>query len=427
MLSHKTVRPAFFPAPFLVSIVLIGTVMAGTIDNRSNFSAAYLRQLARSSDTRLPDAAAYNPAGLAFIDPGLHLEIDNQTLLKFNSNSFDQNGERVFRFKSDLVSPVLPTGFAVWRRQKWAAFASGTLVGGGGNLHYEKGTVTVLPVVAALATANPPTAPDLQLSSLYWAATAGGAYSLYPWLSLSLAGRWVIASTQIKGEARGESLIDHEETANFPTLLFGLHAKPMPGLDIGLRYENIAKLEWTVQKSDFHLERAMNSAAASAYASTLRGTLREKGTTFQHDLPPVASLGIGYTFNPYFRVDVSETFYWQTLADWEGEEDEVDNGWESALGVEVSPLPNRLSLSAGIMLTQAGAGPQTYFTESPALDGLNFAGGGRYKFTHGVALDLGLTYAGTFADHAEVPGLGDVDLRKHTWIYAVSLGWHLPE
>jgi long-chain fatty acid transport protein len=405
----------------LTWLLLSASAWAGVIDNRSNFSATYLRELARTADTRSPDAAAYNPAGLAFIDQGLHLEIDNQTLVKHNTN-----GNGLFHFQSDVVSPVLPTGFAVYRHHQWAAFASGTLIGGGGNVHYDKGTVTVLPLVTSLATANPATAPDLQLSSLYWGGTLGFAYSLSSAFALSVAGRWVFASKEIKGEARGENLIDHKETANAPAILFGLHFIPLDGLDIGLRYENIVKLEWEVQNSDLHLERAMNTGAAAIYAQRLRGTLQEKGATFNRDLPPVASVGVGYTVNPYLRVDASETWYLQTIADWGGEEKEVDDGWEAALGIEVSPIPGKLSFSLGAMSTKTGAGPDTYFAESPALDGYTLAGGGHGKVTSRIALDLSVAYSGTYDDHVNIASIGPVSLEKSTWVCGASLGYQIP-
>lgn len=415
MLSRK-----YFPTAS-IALSLATTIWSGVIDNRSNFSAAYLRQLARNADTRQPDAAAYDPAGLAYIAPGLHVEIDNQTLTKHNINRTDK-----FEFASDLTTPFLPTAFAVWQKEKWAAFASGTLVGGGGNLHYDKGSVTVFPLVGALSTANPATAPDLQLSSLYWGATLGGSYAIKDWVSVSLAGRWIIASTQIRAEARGETLIDHEETANAPTLLFGVHLKPVTGLDIGLRYENIAKLEWEVQKSNLNLNKAMNAQAAAGYGAQLRGKLKSKGETFNHDLPPVAALGVGYTVNPYLRIDIAETFYWQTIANWEGTEDKVDDGLESAIGLEISPRPGYLSFSLGAMATMAGANSATYLAESPALDGYTLGGGTHWQASPKLAFNLSLAYSGTYDDHVDVAGLGPVDLEKDTWVYAVSIGIHLP-
>jgi long-chain fatty acid transport protein len=401
--------------------LVCGISQAGVIDNRSNLSATYIRQLARAADSRFPDAAAYDPAATAWIAPGWHLELDNQSLMKYNKNFTDR-----FAFTSDLLSPVLPTGFAVYRKNQWSGFLSGTLVGGGGNLHYDKGSVTLYPVVAALSTANPATAPDLQLSSLYWAATMGGAYAWKPWLSASIAARYVIASTQIKGEARGNNFLDHEETAAYPTLMFGLHVKPNDKLDIGMRYENITKLEWEVQKSDLQLNEVMAAPFATAFTKTIRGSLPDQGNTFNRDLPPVAALGLGYRFTKHLRVDVSETFYWQTIADWGVEDDLVDNGWETAIGIEVSPIPERWMLTASAMKTMTGANSETYTAESPALDGYTLGGGTRFQWTPKFAFDLGVAYSGTEDDDVTIPGLGAVDLKKHTWVYAFSVGLHLP-
>lgn len=397
------------------------TAYAGAIDNRSNHSASYIRHLSRASDTRLPDASAYNPAGTAFMNSGWHIELDNQTLAKYN-----QNSTSTFSFTSDVLSPFLPTGFVVLKRDDWAGFASFTLLGGGGNLHYDRGSATVLPIVSSLATANPATAPDLQLSSLQWGATLGGAYAFHPKVSASFAARWVISAVQIRGEARGEELIDHEETAQIPTFMLGLHAKPFTGFDLSLRYEHIAKLEWQVQKSDLHLTRAMNPVAAAGYERLLRGTLRAEGEVFKHDLPGVLAIGAGYTLNPFIRVDISQTVYLQTMADWEGDQDDIDNGYEPAIGIEISPKPGLLSLSAGAMLSLSGADSDTYFIENPALDGYTLSGGGRWQVSSRWALDAGVAYSKATDDVANHASLGPIDLKKNVWVYGLSVGLHLP-
>jgi opacity protein-like surface antigen len=221
-------------------------------------------------------------------------------------------------------------------------------------------------------------------------------------------------------------LIDHEETAQFPTFMLGLHAKPLTGLDIGFRYEHIAKLEWQVQKSNLHLTRAMNPVTAAGYERLLRGTLRAENEVFNHDLPGVAALGIGYTFNPYFRIDISETIYLQQFADWEGLEEDITNGYETAIGIEVSPKPGVLSLSAGVMQSLAGADSDTYFIENPGLDGYTYSGGARWQVSPKIALDAGIAYSIANDDVANHPSLGTIDLKKNVLVYGLSVGLHLP-
>jgi hypothetical protein len=47
----------------LLSFVCVSAVYAGAIDNKTNWSAEYIRTLNRNAATDYADIAAYNPAG----------------------------------------------------------------------------------------------------------------------------------------------------------------------------------------------------------------------------------------------------------------------------------------------------------------------------------------------------------------------------
>ena len=69
----------------MATLLAAGTLMAGSVDYLSNQSADYLRTFSRNASLDA-DAAVYNPAGTAFLQPGLTLALSNQSIWKLYEN-----------------------------------------------------------------------------------------------------------------------------------------------------------------------------------------------------------------------------------------------------------------------------------------------------------------------------------------------------
>jgi long-chain fatty acid transport protein len=416
---------------FLALALSAAQIRAGSVDNRNNNSADYIRSLSRNAATEGADASIYNPAGTVRFSDGLHLSIDNQTVSKFNRHSLNIYD---VSYKSDIVSPLYPTAFAVYKRAAWSAFSAFSFPGGGGELEYKQGSATALPIEFNLRNFTPPRDADVYLRSIYYGFTLGGAYAFGDKVSVSLALRAAYARTDVSIDADtvlngSSSLIDHMEEARGATAVLGVDWFPMPALVLALRVEGPTSLQWEVQKSNLNLDQALKDPnLRQQYVAGVRQVLRAPGQKFQRDLPAVVGLGAGYTLNPQLRADLSFNYYLNTWADWGGAENSHDDGWETSLGLEYRWPTIPLRTSVGAQYTVTGANSASYSIENPALNSYTLGLGGRYDFTGRLGLSAG--FAGNFAfdDSAPVASLitpnGKIpvaQLEKHVLVYALGL------
>jgi long-chain fatty acid transport protein len=342
------------PAAILVLGLAVPSARAGSVDNRNNNSAGYIRDVSRNAATEGADVSIYNPAGAVKLEDGLHLSIDNQTVAKFNQHSLKTSPSSATEtFTSDIVSPLYPTAFAVYKKGPWAGFMAYSYPGGGGELDFKKGSATTFLLESNLRTAG--LNADAYLRSVYYGFTLGGSYAPKDWYSVSLAARTIYARTDINVDAGKDfppgntsKVIDHMEEARGYTGVFGADFFPTPEWILAVRYEAVTPLEWKVQKSSLNLDNVIKDATTrNTYINSLRTVLRAPGTKFDRDLPAVLGLGAGWKFLPGWRADLSANVYFNTQADWDGKENQHDNGQEYALGMEwaAPALPLQLSAS----------------------------------------------------------------------------------
>jgi long-chain fatty acid transport protein len=407
-------------------LALASRTRAGSVDNRNNNSAEYIRSLSRNAATEGADAAIYNPAGTVRFVDGLHVSISNQTIAKFNEHKLAKPS---VAYESDIVSPLYPTAFAVYKRDNWSAFSAFSFPGGGGELDYKEGSATVFPIQTNLSFFHPPRNADVFLRSIYYGFTAGGAYTPKEWLSVSLAARALYARTDINVDAgvslppgNTSTLIDHMEESRGVTGILGVDVFPMKGLTLGLRIEGPTSLEWEVQKSSLNLDSVLKDPNLRAgYVASVRQVLRAPGSKFQRDLPANVGLGAGYDLGSGMRTDFSFNYYFNTLADWGGQEDNHDDGWEASLSFQYL-WPFRLLTSAGAQYTVSGANSASYSIENPALDSYSIGAGGRYGITDRLGVNAGFTGNFAIEDDGRVAPLNTTaELRKHVLVYALGL------
>jgi len=422
-------------AAFLaLGLALVPSARAGSVDNRNNNSAEYIRNVSRNAATEGADVSIYNPAGAVKLEDGLHLSIANQTVAKFNQHSLKPTPTSATEtYTSDIVSPLYPTAFAAYKKGPWAGFMAYSYPGGGGELDYKKGSATTFLLESNLRARLPPLNADTYLRSVYYGFTLGGSYAPKDWYSVSLAARTLYARTDIYVDAGQDfppgntsKVIDHMEEARGYTGMLGVDFFPNPDWILALRYEHVTPLEWEVQKSNLNLDNVVKDATTrNGYIAKLRGVLRAPGSKFDRDLPAVLGLGAGWKFMPGLRADLSANIYFNSLANWDGKEDQHDNGQEYALGLEwaVPTLP--LQLSASSQYTITGADQASYQVENPALNSYVVSLGGRYTVAKRLGISLG--WVGNFAidDKADFALLGTTaDEKKHVFVYAVGLDYH---
>jgi long-chain fatty acid transport protein len=383
-------------------------LLAGGIDNKHNWSAEYIRTLNRNAATDYADIVAYNPAGIMFMDNGSYVNLSAHYLGKTYTNTI--NGTDL---ESDKAS-VVPGTFAIYKTDKWSAFAGFTIPDGGGKVEYDNGNVTTRSAgLGIMAGANaaldaaqaggllPPgvtasmlyysgiNSEKLHAESYYFGYTIGGAYKINDNVSVSAGVRFVDAHQESQASLTVSAAntiagvnddvnatIDYEEDADGWGAVLGINVTPMEGVNLALRYETKTELEFKYKVAED------NVGVLASLGIT-------NGVTHDRDLPGILGLGASYQVNPKLKVDVNLTYYFNEDADWEGDEEKVDNGYDIGAALEYA-INDKTKASFGFMHTDVGIDAQDMLAEAPQLDANTIGTGIAYKYNDNVDLNFSL-------------------------------------
>ncbi|MDH3391536.1 MAG: outer membrane protein transport protein [Desulfobulbaceae bacterium] len=375
----------------LLSFGFATAVYAGAIDNKTNWSAEYIRTLNRNAATDYADIAAYNPAGTVKLQDGFIINGSAQYLGKDYTNII--NGTD---YESDEGS-VSPGIFGVYNRDKWAFFGAVTVVGGGGKVDFSKGDWTTFGLALQLlgnsTLACPPGtactefgSQKLTAESVYLGYTLGGAYEINDMFSVSVGIRYVDAHKEAKGSAMlwdagyensYTASVDYEQDGDGWGGIFGLNIAPNDKFNIGLRFET---------KTGLDFEATVNDGAP-----ILVGLGIEHGKSNPRDLPALFGIGVSYWMTPKLRIETNYTQYLNEHADWGGDEDLVSDGYDVGIAIEYH-FNDSLLGSIGYLRTETGINPENMLPENPELDANTIGGGVAYAFTEKFHTNFSLGY-----------------------------------
>ena len=380
----------------LLSIALVSTAFAGAIINKTNWSAEYIRTFNRNAATDYADIAAYNPAGTIKLNDGFILNGSVQYLNTDMKNIFGGKS-----YEND-EPPVIPSIFGVYNKDKWSLYGAFAVVGGGGKVDYSQGNLTTVGAQWLLFGESlkgnivpplipPPGSSQLTGESYYLGYTFGGAYEINDMFSISVGFRYVDAHREGEGSAMMTELqngttpvpvdvaMKFEENGKGWGGIFGVNIAPNDKLNIGMRYEMKTKLDLKgrVYESDYNL------------VENLLGV--EDGKERPRDLPALFGFGLSYWLNPKLRAETNFTYYFNGNADWGGDQQLVDNGFDVGIAFEYHFSTSFLG-SIGYMRTETGIEPQYMSRENPELDANTLCGGIAYAFSESFHTNLGLSY-----------------------------------
>lgn len=372
-------------------------LIAGGVDNRSNFSGEYVRTLNRNAATDALDAIAYNPAGVMKMEDGKYGNLSIHYVLKDYKNTVDG-----VALEQDTPSFV-PALFALYKNGKWAGFFAFTIPAGGGEVDYKRGNATTkigatglrnqMNAGAGAAVYGSVAYEKLKGESFYYGYTLGGAYQFDDFISFSLAGRIISARKKIHAELQvdptdlGSSLdlpsrtavLDYEDAADGFGLILGMNIN-YESFNIGLKYETETVLDFKYNVK----EDSITGLPAGLGAA--QGVIN--GVKHSRDLPALFAFGLGYSITPRVKVDTNLTYYFQEDADWGGAEQNVDNGWEAGITLAFLFKPN-LKASIGYLYTDTGMDAQYALKEAPELRATSFGVGVVYNWNEKLKMDLG--------------------------------------
>lgn len=412
----------------LLVFALSTSVYAGGVDNKHNYSAEYIRTLNRNAATDSADAVAYNPAGIARFEDGFYTSLSIHGTLKTYTNTipntvpYGESGD----FETDIPSFV-PGLFAAYKKDQWALFGGFYIAAGGGSVEYETGNWTTRQIAMSylsgansqLALASLPalydtiSAEKLEADSFYKTFALGGAYEINELISIALGLRYISAIKEATGSmsiAASSGLVsemkaelDYEQEASGLGAVLGVNLSPVKALNIAFRYEMETALDFEndVKKDDIGVLPTLGIV---------------DGTENSRNLPALFGFGVSYQFTPAFRGEANLTYYLQDSADWDGAEDNFDNGYDLGLMGEYRFNPQWM-VSAGFLLTNAGAEPDYMLLEAPELDANSIGGG--VVFSPNQAWDLNFGFGKVFyKDEDRSDGVG---LDKDIYFLAFGL------
>jgi len=363
----------------LLTVVFGSVAYGGAIDNKTNWSAEYIRTLNRNAATDYADIAAYNPAGTVKLQDGFIINGSAQYLKKNYKNNI--NG---VSFESDEPS-VVPGIFGVYNRDKWSVFGSVTVVGGGGKVDFPQGNFTTFGLGFTLLNmptlACPPGTACTNLGSskitgesFYMGYTLGGAYEINDIVSVSVGLRYVDASKEAQGSVMlwdagyansFTASVDYEEDADGWGGIFGINIAPNDKFNIGMRFETKTGLDFEATVKDG--------------APILAGLGIVNGQSNPRDLPALFAFGVSYWITPKLRIETDYTQYLNTNADWGGDEDLVNDGYDLGIMLEYH-FNDKWLASIGYLRTVLGVDPDEMLPENPELDANTIGAGIAYAF-----------------------------------------------
>lgn len=151
----------------------------------------------------------------------------------------------------------------------------------------------------------------------------------------------------------------------------GVNIAPTDELNIGIRYET---------KTELDFETKVNTDDT---------TMLTDGAKARRDLPGLLGLGLAYTVLPNVKLDASFTYYLNANADWNGAEENVDNGYDIGIALEYTFNP-QLKGTLGYLYTETGIDADYMTPEDPQLDAHGVGAGVGYEPIPDLNLNLGL-------------------------------------
>jgi len=414
-------------------IVFSGSLLfAGNIDHLSNFSAEYLRTLNRNAATDSADAVVYNPAGVMEMENGTYGNLSIQYCNKDFDNKVD--GETL----SQDEPSIIPSLFGVYKKDRWAAFAAFTVPHGGGEVDYRAGNATTriggwgiintINVTAGAVLYDTIKNESFEAESFYLGFTLGGAYKINDMVSVSLGTRYIDATSELKtslqvqpsalgvafGQVDRTANLEYEEDADGWCGIIGVNIAPTEKLNIGLKYETKTSLS-------FEYDVKHDTLTGSSGLGAAQGII--DGTKHRRDLPALFGLGVSYKFTPKIRVETGLTYYFNEDADWDGDEDVVDDGYEVGIAFEYT-FNKKLKASVGYLYTDTGMDAEDMLTAVPQLNSNSICGGIAYEAVPGLILNFALENTfyrdDSYIDTSSGTAL-DIEYKKNALVAACGI------
>jgi long-subunit fatty acid transport protein len=195
----------------LMFVVLVSAALfGGGVVTNTNQSASYIRMPAQAATLGI-EGVYYNPAGLAYLSNGLHFSLNNQYISQTRTVVSTFPNMNSDEFEGEVLSPIFPSLYAAYKKDKLAYSFGFNPVGGGGSANFKEGLPSfekqfaVLPG-ALTAQGITTTAYSINSSfdgiSLNWGLQLNISYAVNDMIGISAGCRYVIAGNNYEGSIK---------------------------------------------------------------------------------------------------------------------------------------------------------------------------------------------------------------------------------
>jgi len=190
---------------FAAVTLFTATLFAGGLVTNTNQSATWVRLPARDASTSI-DAVYFNPAGLMKMENGFHFSVSNQSIMQTKEVTSNYTNLNQALYTGDVVAPLFPTVFAVYKMDKLAFSFGFNPVGGGGSAIFENGLPSfemgpsdLVPVLASQGATAYRLNTNFEGSSIFFGYQAGVSYKINDMISVYAGARYVTAKNTYDG------------------------------------------------------------------------------------------------------------------------------------------------------------------------------------------------------------------------------------
>lgn len=395
----------------ILSLLASANAFAGSIDYLAQQDAEYFAHPAMIGKVGV-SGAYYNPAGTVFLEDGLYVQLNSQTLFKTYEMDTKENFGGLSH-ESDHPSAFVPSIQIVKKEGDRSYFLHAGAAAGGGAVKYENG-ISAFEVIGeeiekkGLGAVDYINGSTVNGSSYYINTTFGMAQKINSKFSIAGGLRFMYAMRELNGTANytldtskgafnkanlGKGQIDvdidSERTGWGVGGVIGFHYQPIEKLNIGFKYETEVELnldadgDVKVTSNNKLFENVQLPVINNTITGTIDSSLRKEPVIAEwleddrRNLPAMMALGVSYELTDRITLLTSGNYYFIKDANRNGCYENYDNGYEISVGVDYK-LNDKWTLMAGYQYTDTGANENTYKDTDYALDADMYGVGVKY-------------------------------------------------
>ena len=397
----------------ILSLLASANAFAGSIDYLAQQDAEYFAHPAMIGKVGV-SGAYYNPAGTVFLEDGLYVQLNSQTLFKTYEMDTKENFGGLSH-ESDHPSAFVPSIQIVKKEGDRSYFLHAGAAAGGGAVKYKNGISAFEVIGQTIEDKFKKLGGNVEYlggstvngSSYYINTTFGMAQKINPKFSIAGGLRFMYAMRELNGTANynlsipgGSSLditdtsdsvrvdIDSERTGWGVGGVIGFHYQPTEKLNIGFKYETEVELNLDADGSvsttspnpefnDSKIPIVGNITSGINASLSAHPVIAEWLEDDRRNLPAMMALGVSYELTDRITLLTSGNYYFIKDANRNGCYENYDNGYEISVGVDYK-LNDKWTLMAGYQYTDTGANENTYKDTDYALDADMYGVGVKY-------------------------------------------------